>query len=236
MQISDREQIEASGQGYVLAAWKPPLIIAAIVVSMVVGSYLGGPGLGMAIGAIAASSIILMAARNPPKHPIAAAAAEDDRAHVLLVVGEPLESPEAIEQVVEATEIAGGTHSDTEFLVLAPNRQRFLDRWTSDTERGRAEAQRCLVFTLASLAKAGIAASARMGDEDPVQAVDDQLSSYPATQVILVDRAAAAAQELRSRLRVPFLHLTAGASKVSAARTAATVGAGRIGRLILPVV
>ena len=213
MQISDREQIGTSGEGYVLAAWKPPLIIAAIVVSMVVGSYLGGPGLGMAIGAIAASSIILMAARNPPKHPIAAAAADDDRAHVLLVVGEPLESPEAIEQVVEATGIADGTHPDTEFLVLAPNRQRFLDRWTSDTERGRAEAQRCLVFTLASLAKAGIAASARMGDEDPVQAVDDQLSSYPATQVILVDRAAAAAQELRSRLRVPFLHLTAGASE-----------------------
>ena len=128
MQISDREQIGTSGEGYVLAAWKPPLIIAAIVVSMVVGSYLGGPGLGMAIGAIAASSIILMAARNPPKHPIAAAAADDDRAHVLLVVGEPLESPEAIEQVVEATGIAGGTHSDTEFLVLAPNRQRFLDR------------------------------------------------------------------------------------------------------------
>ena len=68
------------------------------------------------------------------------------------------------------------------------------------------------LFT-AELAKAGIAASARMGDEDPVQAVDDQLSSYPATQVILVDRAAAAAQELRSRLRVPFLHLTAGASE-----------------------
>jgi len=211
MKTSDREQGEAGAESYVLAAWKPPLIIAAIVLSMVVGSYLGGPGLGMAIGAIAASSIIVMAARKPPKDPMLAAPSEDDRNHVLLVVGEPLESPEAIEQVVEATESAGGI-AGTEFLVLAPRRQRFLDRWTSDTERGRAEAQRCLVFTLASLAKAGIAATARVGDEDPVQAVDDQLSSYPATQVIFVDRAAAAAQELRSRLRVPFLHLTAGTS------------------------
>ena len=212
MKWSDREQVEVGAQGYALAAWKPPLIIAAIVISMVVGSYLGGPGLGMAIGAIAASSIIVMAARNPPKHPMVAPKPDDDRAHVLLVVGEPLESPEAIEQVVEATETADGADAGTEFLVLAPRRQRFLDRWTSDTERGSAQAQSCLVFTLASLAKAGIAASARMGDEDPVQAVDDQLSSYPATQVILVDRTAAAAQELRSRLRVPFLHLTAGTS------------------------
>jgi hypothetical protein len=215
MKTSDREQGEAGTESYILAAWKPPLIIAAIVLSMVVGSYLGGPGLGMAIGAIAASSIIVMAARKPPKDPMVAAPSDDDRNHVLLVVGEPLESPEAIEQVVEATERAGGTLSGTEFLVLAPRRQRFLDRWTSDTERGRAEAQRCLVFTLASLAKAGIAATARVGDEDPVQAVDDQLSSYPATQVIFVDRAAAAAQELRSRLRVPFLHLTAGTSAPS---------------------
>jgi hypothetical protein len=213
MWMSDREQTVTSDEGYVLAAWKPPLIIGATLISMVVASYLGGPGLGMAIGAIAASSIILMAARNPPKHPMVAAAPDDDRAHVLLVVGEPLESPEAIEQVVEATETADGSEAGTEFLVLAPRRQRFLDRWTSDTERGRAQAQRCLVFTLASLAKAGIAASARVGDEDPVQAVDDQLSSYPATQVILVDRAATAAQELRARKRVPFLARSAVTSE-----------------------
>ncbi|MCL4287933.1 MAG: hypothetical protein KJ006_09850, partial [Thermoleophilia bacterium] len=48
-------------------------------------------------------------------------------------------------------------------------------------------------------------------DEDPVQAVDDQLRSYPATQVVLVDhpgtRSSGAARQLRARLRVPFLHL-----------------------------
>ena len=34
-----------------LAAWKLPLIVAAIAVVIVGGFYLGGPGLGMAAGA-----------------------------------------------------------------------------------------------------------------------------------------------------------------------------------------
>ena len=41
-------------------------------------------------------------------------------------------------------------------------------------------------MTVAALAKAGIVAEARVGDEDVVQAVEDQLQSYPATEVVLV--------------------------------------------------
>jgi len=42
-----------------LAAWKLPLIVAAIAVVIVGGFYLGGPGLGMAAGALAATSIVV---------------------------------------------------------------------------------------------------------------------------------------------------------------------------------
>ena len=63
-----------------LAAWKLPLIVAAIAVSIVAGFYIGGPGLGMAVGALAASSIIVMAVRNPPwGHPIVPAVLLDLR-------------------------------------------------------------------------------------------------------------------------------------------------------------
>jgi hypothetical protein len=67
------------------------------------------------------------------------------------------------------------------------------------------------VMTVAALAKAGVAAEARVGDEDIVQAVEDQLQSYPATEVVLVsgegDDAEEAAAELRSRLRAEFHHV-----------------------------
>ena len=95
--------------------------------------------------------------------------------------------------------------------MLAPARIGFLDRWASDLEGARREAQRNLVITVASLAKAGIDAEARVGDEDVVQAVEDQLGSFAATEVLLVSAgpeldpdAAAAAVELERRLAPPF--------------------------------
>ena len=70
------------------------------------------------------------------------------------------------------------------------------------------------MISLASLAKAGVGASARIGDEDLVQAVEDELRTFPATGVILVTGAPdcdatgnAAASELGSRLQVEFHHL-----------------------------
>jgi hypothetical protein len=95
--------------------------------------------------------------------------------------------------------------------VLVPARIGFLDRWASDVEGARHRAQQRLVVTVAALAKAGVVAEARVGDEDIVQAVEDQLQSYPATDVVLVgadeDGEGEAAAQLRSRLRAEFRYV-----------------------------
>jgi hypothetical protein len=199
----------------VLAAWKLPLIVAAIAVSIVGGFYLGGPGLGLAVGALAASSIVVLAVRNPPQPPIDPAPLPDSRRHLLIVVSDPLEDGPAIEQIADA---AGDGSNDPEVVVLAPLRNRFIDRWTSDSGPALELAQRTLVVSLASLAKAGIAATAKVGEEGLVQAVEDQLRSYPATAVTVVSdnpgrKVIAAVHELESRLRTPFNHLVASALK-----------------------
>jgi hypothetical protein len=197
-----------------LAAWKLPLIVAALAVTIVGGFYLGGPGLGLAVGALAAASIIVMAVRHPPLHPIVPAPLTDFRRHVLVVVSAPLEDSEAIEQIAQAARVGDGEEAEAEVLVLSPARIGFLDRWSSDFRRARHRAQRRLVVSVASLAKADVAASARVGDEDLIQAVDDTLRSFPATEVILVTGSPAedpvgnaAVPELESRLRVDFQHL-----------------------------
>lgn len=191
-----------------IAAWKLPLIVKGIAVSIVGGFYLGGPGLGMAVGALAAATIIVMAVRKPPLRPIVPAPAPDLREHLLVVVEEPLEDSAAIERIAAASRPQDPGEPEPEVLVIAPTRNRFLDRWASDTRPGRERAQRSLVLSLASLAQAGVAAEARVGDEDVVQTVTDQLREYPATEVFLVaDRSTelnAAAEELRSRLHAPF--------------------------------
>lgn len=205
-----REQLEATApQGAPLAAWKLPPIVAAISISIVLGFYLGGPGLGMAVGGMAAAAIVAMAIRNPPRPPIVPPPPRDLQGHLLVVVGEPLEEPTAVEQVAEA---ARSGAADGDVLLLAPMHNSFLDRWACDLDRGRRRAQRNLVLSAAALARTHVAATARVGDERLVQAVEDELGSFPATEVVLVTAAGdaagrAAAEELRSRLRTPFRHV-----------------------------
>jgi hypothetical protein len=202
-----------------IAAWKLPLIVAAIAIAIIAAFYIGGPGMGMAEGSIVAGIIVVMAVRNPPTPPIVPVEAEDAREHLLVVVDQPLEDGTAIERIAAASVPLDPADPEPEVRVVAPARQRFLDRWACDVGPGRERAQRSLVLSLAALAGAGVDATARVGDEGVVQTVTDQLHEYPATEVFLVTGAAGAAgavEELRSRLRVPFHVLVGNCSNVEA--------------------
>jgi hypothetical protein len=195
-----------------MAPWKLPLIVTAIAVPIVAGFWLGGPGVGVAVGALAAVAILVVAATQRPRGPIVSAQTEDGRRHVLLVITCPVEEPAAVREIASTAGLEGSEHDD--ILVLAPARIRFLDRWASDVEGARRDAQQNLVATVAALAKAHIPAEARVGDEDVVQAVEDQLHSFPADDVILVSGRSdggksgdAAAAELDSRLEARFRHV-----------------------------
>jgi hypothetical protein len=203
-----------------VSPWKLPLIVAAIAIPVAAAFVAGGPGAGVAVGALAALVILVVAARQRPRGPIASAPPADDRRHVLVVVTCPAEAPEAVEEIARAAGL-GGDAPDADVLVVAPARIGFLDRWASDVEAARRGAQANLVATVAALAKAGIAAEARVGDEDVVQAVEDRLQSYPASEVVLVgeregDEALdAAADELRSRLQAEFRRITLDGGSVA---------------------
>lgn len=212
-----------------MAPWKLPLIVAAIALPIVAGFMVGGPGVGVAVGAVAVLALLVAAAVQRPRGPIASAPAPDLRRHVLLVVTGPVEGPAAVGEIVREARLGDGEAGDgepggaepdgaAEVLVLAPAHIRFLDRWASDLDSARRDAQQTLVATVAALAKAGVAAEARVGDEDVVQAVEDALQSFPATEVVLVSTAAdgdgkgegenaAAAAELEPRLEARFRHM-----------------------------
>lgn len=191
--------------------WKLPLIVAGVVAPIVAAFMLGGPGVGVAVGAFVAVGLVAVAIRQRPSGPIASVDSEDTRHHVLIVAAVGVEDPADVERITRAAGIPASHGSEDEVRVLVPARIGFLDRWASDVEDARVRAQQRLVMTVAALAKAGVAAEARVGDEDIVQAVEDQLQSYPATEVVLVgdegDEADGAADELRSRLRAEFHHV-----------------------------
>jgi len=198
-----------------MAPWKLPLIVAGIAVPVVLGFYVGGGGVGLAMGALVAVAIVAYAALQKPRGPIGTAVARDDGRHVLIVAVDAVEEPGDVARIVGAAGLRNGGDG-AEVRVLVPARIGFLDRWASDVEGSRRRAQEKLVATVAALAKAGVAAEARVGDEDVVQAVEDQLQSYPATEVVLVsdvgerdgsEDSSSAVAELGARLRAEFHHV-----------------------------
>lgn len=194
-----------------MAPWKLPLAVAAIVLPIVAGFALGGAGVGVAVGALAVLGVVVVAIRQRPEGPIGSAGPEDGARHVLIVAAVGVEDPEDVTRIVRTAGLDEATASGDEVRVLVPARIGFLDRWASDVEGARHRAQQRLVATVAALAKAGVAAEARVGDEDVVQAVEDQLQSYPASEVVLIsgreEDAGEAAAELRRRLRAEFHHV-----------------------------
>jgi hypothetical protein len=204
-----------------MAPWKLPLIVAGIAVPIIAGFFVGGGGVGLGLGALAVLALIVVAVRQKPRGPIVSAPARDRKRHVLIVAATAVEEPSDVGRVADAAEL-NGSREGPDVLVLVPARIGFLDRWASDVESARHRAQERLVATVAALAKAGIAAEARVGDEDIVQATEDQLRSYPATEVVLVtgdgEDCGEAVAELGSRLRASFREVRVGGGEAEPAR------------------
>ncbi len=196
-----------------MAPWKLPLLVIAIVVSIVGAFLLGGPGVGLTFGALAAVLLTYLTVKSRPRGGIGESPDPLLRRRLLVVVSRPVEDPATTAAIASEAGV-DGSRDLAEVRILAPARVGFLDRWASDLEPARQEAQKTLVISVASLAKAGVVAEARVGDEDIVQAVEDQVGSFEATEVILVTgtdeddpAAAGAAGELASRLRTEFRRL-----------------------------
>jgi hypothetical protein len=107
-----------------------------------------------------------------------------------------------------------------------PIRTGFLDRWASAVDGARAEARGKLRDVTASLAESGIPVEASVGDENVVQAVEDEICTFPATEVVLLTgageepaRVRRMSDELRSRLVAYFRHVYVGEDEADRAPT-----------------
>ncbi len=196
-----------------MAPWKLPLLVLAIAVPIVAAILLGGPEAGLGVGGMAGVVLVWVAVRMRPRGGIGTSPDPAQRRRLLVVVSRPVEDAAATAAIAGEAGV-DGSRDLAEVMILAPVRVNFLDRWASDLETARREAQRTLVISVASLAKAGVVAEARVGDEDIVQAVEDQVGSFAATEVILITAsdaedptAASAANELAARLRTGFRRL-----------------------------
>jgi hypothetical protein len=75
-----------------------------------------------------------------------------------------------------------------EIAVVAPALTSRLRCWTSDLDEGIADATAYAHTAAEALRTVGMLASARVGDADPVQAIDDVLRDYDANELIITPR------------------------------------------------
>src|SRR5690348_4000580 len=127
-----------------MVPWKLPLIVAGVVVPITAAFLLGGPGVGVAVGALVTVSIIAVAVRPRPEGPIGATGEGDGGRHVLIVAAENVEAPADVARITHAAGIEGEAGTGDEVRVLVPARIGFLDRWASDVEGARHQAQQRL--------------------------------------------------------------------------------------------
>jgi hypothetical protein len=212
--------VEGSGPSP-LKAWHLPVAVVGIAVPIIAATMFGGPPAGLGAAFLVAATIVFLAVRATPREPIEVARGDGDCARLLVIACTALDEPFAVASIAAAVaELAGGTASTTDLLVVAPAAGSRLAHWLSDLGRARLEAQELLALSLAGLAAGGLDARGRVGDPDPVVAAEDALRTFPADGVVFVgevedDRVAGAAADVRDRLSILVRHLALGAAPVS---------------------
>jgi hypothetical protein len=100
-------------------------------------------------------------------------------------------------------------------LVVCPALNSQVRHWASDEDGARAAAQRRLDASLGQLRGAGIQAEGEVGDDDPLQAIEDALRTFGADEIVIATHPEGRSNWLernvvgaaRGRFDVPITHV-----------------------------
>jgi nucleotide-binding universal stress UspA family protein len=81
--------------------------------------------------------------------------------------------------------VSRAREGDAEVLVVSPALNSRLRHWTSDEDEARAAAQDRLDESLSALAADEVEARGRVGDDDPIQAIEDSLRVFGADEIVI---------------------------------------------------
>ena len=115
----------------------------------------------------------------PPQEHVAHVGEPDER-RVLVVANETIGHDELVSAI--------GTRAlaeKTRFLVVAPAVTTSVKAWANDEDPARAAAQERLDAMLERLAAAGIEAEGRVGDSDPLVAIDDAVRTFHPDEIVI---------------------------------------------------
>jgi hypothetical protein len=177
-------------------------ICGSIVGAMALGGILGA-GIGVAVGALAATALVIFAARARPDQRLEVAVAAD-AGHRVLVVAVAEASAASAQRIADLA----GAPTDVRLVVPVPS--KALDRWLSAEDDARREAEGRLARSAGALVAAGLPVSGSVGDHDPAQALEDELHDFAADEVVLLTaNGKDPLAKVESRLGLPLRRVSA---------------------------
>ena len=99
---------------------------------------------------------------------------------ILVVANETVAGRSLLTQIHDRSQV-----TTTKVLVVAPALNSHVKHWTSDEDAARAEAELRLERSLAALREVGVDASGAIGDDDPLQAIEDALRTFAPDELII---------------------------------------------------
>jgi hypothetical protein len=188
------------------SSWAIPVILILICASIVAAMGLAGilgAGVGVAVGALAATGLVVFASRSKPDLKLEVAAAGDDE-HRVLVVATAEATAESAQRIAELA----GKPKDVRLVVPVPSHR--LDRLMSAEDDARRDAEGLLARSAGALVAAGLPVSGSVGDHDPAQALEDELRDFPADEVVLlIGNGKDPLAKIETRLSLPLRRVSA---------------------------
>jgi GABA permease len=150
---------------------------------------------------------------------------DDTRYRILVVANETLSGKALREEISKR-----GHSGEAQLKVVCPALNSKIKHWTNEEDDAREQARRRLQQLLAGLRSEGFDADGDIGDDDPVQAMEDGLRRFPADEVIISTHPPGRSNWLerdvveraRGRFDIDVVHVVVDLDREGAGRTPAT--------------
>ena len=158
----------------IVAVLLAPIALVAVIWSTSAAlAVAGGLALGLVVG-------LFVLRREEPRPKAALRPRRSDGAHRILVVANETLSGRALR-----SEIENRAQGRTELRLVCPALNSKVKHWTNEEDEARRHARERLEQLLTGLRREGLEAEGDIGDDDPVQAMEDALRRFPADEVII---------------------------------------------------
>jgi len=194
-------------------AFKFTLIVAILLAPIALVAVIWSTGAALAVAGGLALGLVLglfVLRREEPQPKPTFRPRQSDGTHRILVVANETLSGRALR-----LEIAERARGRSELRVVCPALNSKVRHWTNEEDDARRRARERLDQLLAGLRQEGLEAEGDIGDDDPVQAMEDALRRFPADEVIISTHPAGRSnwlehdvvQRAQDRFDVPVTHV-----------------------------